>query len=390
VLDVTRRTDMWHSFRLRAIGMVAVVCASGAMAGATLTLLGARVQAQTTDPASELRARALVHTNSLKTVRIPDAPTFKEFVRDRQALRVLGKALFWDQQVGSDGQACASCHFHAGADNRSLNQMNPGFFDQTPGVNPNAFTPPFGPNYQLTADDFPLPRLQDPADRTSPVLFTTNAVVSSQAWFNATFTATGSPTDTGVPSLAGGGGHGTVFNVNGVLVRNVEARSTPGTINAVLNHRNFWDGRARFEFNGVNAIGELDNTTRIVKVVPSRPFLKTVRITQSSAASQAVAPPVSEMEMSFFGRRFPDVGRKMLDPALTALGLQTVAADDSILGAYSRMPNAGITAAYRDLIQKAFQPDYWDAPGYVVDLSGGRPVVVQGAPGPDRFTVMEY
>src|SRR5262249_12934949 len=92
----------------------------------------------------------------------------------------------------------------------------------------------------------------------------------------------------------------------------------------------------------------------------------------------------------FFGRRFPDVGRKMLDPTLTALGQQTVAADDSILGAYSRMPNAGITAAYRDLIQKAFQPDYWDAPGYVVDLSGGRSVVAQGAPGPDRFTVMEY
>ena len=30
-------------------------------------------------------------------------------------------------QVGSDGvQACASCHFHAGADNRSKNQVNPG------------------------------------------------------------------------------------------------------------------------------------------------------------------------------------------------------------------------------------------------------------------------
>jgi cytochrome c peroxidase len=27
---------------------------------------------------------------------------------------VLGKALFWDVSVGSDGMACASCHFHAG------------------------------------------------------------------------------------------------------------------------------------------------------------------------------------------------------------------------------------------------------------------------------------
>ena len=29
----------------------------------------------------------------------------------------LGKALFWDMQVGSDGiQACATCHFRAGAE----------------------------------------------------------------------------------------------------------------------------------------------------------------------------------------------------------------------------------------------------------------------------------
>ena len=29
-------------------------------------------------------------------------------------------------QVGSDGvQACGSCHFHAGVDNRTKNQLNP-------------------------------------------------------------------------------------------------------------------------------------------------------------------------------------------------------------------------------------------------------------------------
>jgi cytochrome c peroxidase len=32
----------------------------------------------------------------------------------RQTAIALGKALFWDRQLGSDGQACASCHFHAG------------------------------------------------------------------------------------------------------------------------------------------------------------------------------------------------------------------------------------------------------------------------------------
>ena len=41
-------------------------------------------------------------------------------------MQILGKALFWDQQIGSDGQACASCHFAAGSDNRSINALNPG------------------------------------------------------------------------------------------------------------------------------------------------------------------------------------------------------------------------------------------------------------------------
>ena len=44
----------------------------------------------------------------------------------RPAAEILGKALFWDMQVGSDGvQACGSCHFHAGVDNRTRGQLNP-------------------------------------------------------------------------------------------------------------------------------------------------------------------------------------------------------------------------------------------------------------------------
>src|SRR5215831_4531693 len=76
---------------------------------------------------AELRAMAKSRTDSLKTVERRDSPTFKQFVADRESLQKLGKALFWDQQVGGDGQACASCHYHAGADNRSLNQLNPDF-----------------------------------------------------------------------------------------------------------------------------------------------------------------------------------------------------------------------------------------------------------------------
>ena len=46
---------------------------------------------------------------------------------DQKAAILLGKALFWDIQVGGDGQtACASCHFSGGADNRQINTLHPG------------------------------------------------------------------------------------------------------------------------------------------------------------------------------------------------------------------------------------------------------------------------
>ncbi len=54
-------------------------------------------------------------------------PLGTEIVKSQNALVALGKALFWDMQVGSDGvQACATCHFNAGADIRTTNQINPG------------------------------------------------------------------------------------------------------------------------------------------------------------------------------------------------------------------------------------------------------------------------
>src|SRR4029077_9147549 len=53
----------------------------------------------------------------LSTVPVPPVYGIEGIPADRTAAIQLGKALFWDIQAGSnDVQACASCHFNAGAD----------------------------------------------------------------------------------------------------------------------------------------------------------------------------------------------------------------------------------------------------------------------------------
>lgn len=84
----------------------------------------------------------------------------------RIELQQFGKAAFYDMQVGGDGvQACASCHFTAGSDNRKINQMSPGLRRTAGGAN-NQFetpdtthqlimsVPPGGPNGTLSVLDF--------------------------------------------------------------------------------------------------------------------------------------------------------------------------------------------------------------------------------------------
>ena len=115
----------------------------------------------------------------LATIPIPEPANLNDFVKDRAAAIRLGKALFWDMQVGSDGiQACASCHFRAGADPRSKNQLAPGLKSvPTPDT---TFAFGSGPNYQLQVEDFPFRRLFDPTDRASVPIHDNNDVVSSQ------------------------------------------------------------------------------------------------------------------------------------------------------------------------------------------------------------------
>ena len=146
--------------------------------------------------------------------------------------------------------------------------------------------------------------------------------------------------------------------------RRVEPRNTPTVINAVFNYASFWDGRAHNLFNGVDAIGPLDPSARVWVADPLGLEAEqvTVRIPNSSLASQAVGPPTSNLEMAFFDRPFPLVGRKLFN--VVPLGQQRVEPTDSVLGVYSRavLGQDGLLVPYGQLVELAFQPIYWNAP----------------------------
>ena len=106
--------------------------------------------------------------SSLKSVTVPEPDNLGTFVQDKVAAIALGKSFFWDMQVGSDGlQSCASCHFHAGADSRSKNQLSPGLLrvntDGSP--NPDTVVNTGGLNYTLKPQDYPFHNLADPNNR---------------------------------------------------------------------------------------------------------------------------------------------------------------------------------------------------------------------------------
>ena len=285
---------------------------------------------------------------------------------------VLGKALFWDMQVGSDGiQACASCHFNAGADSRSLNQLNPG--SSSLGGTPFDFG---GPNFQLVPGDFPFHLLADPNDRNAPVLRSYDEITSSQGVVRTDLTKVrGQAVDKGKTQAD------PVFHVGGVNTRRVEPRNSPSVINAVFNFRNFWDGRAQNVFNGVNPFGSRDPDAKVLRRIDDLTVEEVgVALADASLASQAVGPPTSDFEMSWSGRTWPDIGKKIVR-INKPLQMQMVDPTDSVLGAYSKAPHPGITENYRKLIRRTFKSKWWKSDLIVRITPGGLEYVPQ----PDDF-----
>src|SRR4051812_34496843 len=288
--------------------------------------------------------------DALSTSQVPDVPGLNRFVRDSGVATRLGKALFWDMQAGSDGrQACASCHFNAGADNRNRNQINP---------HGGTFTAK-GPNALLSESDFPM---------------TNGDVVGSQGVKPSKFNGV---TDTDPVDDQSFGKADALFTVGGVDVRRTTGRNTPSALNAVFNFRNFWDGRAQNEFNGVNPFGTRDPDARIGQANGSGGVDKVaVSLPNSSLASQADGPPGNPVEMSADGRTLSDIGKKLL--TLQPLGEQSISSSDAVLGDLAHPSGRGLDTSYGQMIRQAFAADLWDSNAR---LSG---------PNGKSYTLMQY
>ncbi|HET8889789.1 MAG TPA: hypothetical protein VFQ41_12870 [Candidatus Angelobacter sp.] len=423
----------------------------------------------------------------LSSVPIPPVFGMEGIIADKTAATQLGKALFWDMQAGSDDiQACASCHFNAGADSRANNEVNPG---QAGGDNTFQLGVPFnggkGTNYHYSAGspdagfggyhdgDFPFRKLADINDRFS-VVSDLNDVSGSQGVFatsmdkvvvdthtdpgavvrdigsdgNAPTERSSSGDDEGmthdpsgnvgpnhhVPSHnvgTGPGGNqqngkaGTIvpggsINTNSVELntstpdpvfsypdpsdptklintRKVTGRNTPSAVDAVFNFRNFWDGRAQNVCNGANPFGTRDKQTHllVVDAIDGKLGPTQVNMVNSALCSQSLGPILSSTEMSADGRNFHQVGKKLL--ARVPLAQQMVDPTDSVLGAFSKSPDKGLKTSYSALIQKAFQPEWWQFPRHICEAADGSTSVTvdvanfETCPaGTTDYSLMEY
>ncbi len=336
---------------------------------------------------------------SLKTVPVPEPLDIGNYIQNQFAAIQLGKALFWDMQVGSDGiQACGTCHFHAGADRRTTNQLNPGTNAGDSQLGNNELgLPELAPgalslNQKVTATHFPFHRLTDqntqgePLSNPSNVVSDINDVMSSQGVTLMEFVdiEPGNPVDLGNPIPD------PVFHVNGINIRRVEPRHTPSVINAVFNFTSFWDGRANNIFNGNNPFGPADPRPHLISNASGNLQAAELRIRQSALASQAAGPPLSDFEMSWRGRTWPKIGKKML--SLKPLGQQQVSPSDSVLGFLAdTTTGAGLSTSYAAMIQAAFWPEYWDNTSEKVlfDADGNASFQPGTPQNTDEYTQME-
>jgi cytochrome c peroxidase len=140
-------------------------------------------------------------------------------------------------------------------------------------------------------------------------------------------------------------------------------------INAVFNFVNFWDGRANHYFNGVNPFGMMDVEAAVLEHVGGALVPRSLvadlannpyALDNASLASQAVGPPPNDVEMSWAGRTWPEIGRKLLP--LAPLARQAVHPNDSALRALRAPSGKGLATTYDAMVRAAFRPEWWSGP----------------------------
>ena len=243
-----------------------------------------------------LAAAAIVAVFGAQAAVAKDFLSPEDVTDDKEAAVRLGKALFWDVQVGSENGAkysCASCHYQAGADS------NP---------------------HRIEAGRNPDGKMGSLGVRFSD--FMALNVIGGEAM----------PKDM---MSFGGGAMGTA----GEWMRT--GRQAPPSVESDNTH-NFWDGRANNIFNGVDPSGVakdgLYKRSAGGDVVAAR-----IAFADSSQASQAVGPPNNEVEMAAMGRTFPELGYKLTH--VRPLSMQYGDLADEL---------ADSGESYEDLIQAAY------------------------------------
>jgi len=251
-----------------------------------------------------------------------------DYVMDRRKEILLGKALFWDMQVGSDGcTARATCHGHTCADIHTKHTLNPGApgsqfghqTDQRAALEAKALAGFRGVSAQMRPDDYPFHCFANPlvprdepgfADRGTRLIFDALELHVSASVCKAKFK--GMIPGSAVDDILVHADEDEIFNIGGVSVRQVTSGNAPTSINAVFFDRTFWDGRASNYFNGVNAFGDLDPDACMLKANASGK-LERVRILlrNASRASRAVGSVNSTVEMSWIAREFSDAARNL-------------------------------------------------------------------------------
>ena len=277
------------------------------------------------------------------------------YIQDEAAAIALGKAFFWDVRVGSDSlTACATCHHQAGADARTRNLIH--VIDDTQVVTSAR-------NYQWTMKDLTEPKDSGLFLREKHIALGSPGVPLRE--FDG-LTKDALPVEKHKPiDLGNVPDDGERQDLENLLEqfgprRQATQRNGPSVINAIFSDRLFHDGRAASEFNGHDSFGPespLPDPLGKWRTVDGVTEPVTIRIAKGTAASQAVGPVTQRIEMSYRGRGWDDVAAKLLDTA--PLATQEVHAQDSALALYRKKAGKGLDGTYRDLIKKAFRPDWW-------------------------------